>query len=544
MTASLTLRARLFALSGIAMALLLVLSAMLFHGIRSATEGLRHVYAENVLPLQKLQQIGDQLKEARFRAAGVAMDLLPAAGSRNHLGEVRSALPEAWREYRRMTVLGADEAAERELTERLEKGLETLPPLFAKLDAAYQAADGRRALVEVLEEDWATVIAKVSKPLGELIEMRTREVEAVYAEAVAMESRLNATALTLVIVAVLLLALVTAWIVRAIGRAVADVQRTLASVAQGDLTARAEAAGGDELAAMGRALNDSLGRLCQTLADVRSGADQVAEVSAQVKRSAAENHSRAEAQAEEVMKMSAAMEELTVSVSEISGGSEKVSQAAARAQVAAQNGSGVISESRRATEQAQRDAQRASTAVGELTQSLQKINSIAATIREIADQTNLLALNAAIEAARAGEAGRGFAVVADEVRKLAERTGSSTAEIAGIVRGVETQAATAVTAMGEVDADVARDAENIARLEQSFAAILEAATEVSGLSGEIAHSTKEQKLVAEQTAGAMETISQAVDQTSASLGTMATAADRSAATAETLKGAVARFRVG
>jgi len=335
---------------------------------------------------------------------------------------------------------------------------------------------------------------------------------------------------------------VTWWIVRAISVAVLDIQQALSRVASGDLTASACTTGGDELGAMGRALNDSLANLRQTFATVRNGADQVAEISSTVKCNAAEIHHRAEAQSEEVMKMSAAMEQLTVSVSEISSGSERVLQAAGRAQVAAQQGNAVILTSRTATDLAQQDAHRASDAVTQLSQSLQKINAIAATIREISDQTNLLALNAAIEAARAGEAGRGFAVVADEVRKLAERTGSSTGEIAGIVRSVESQASTAVAAMAAVDADVQRDAANITQLEQSFGDILVAANEVAKLADEIAYSTREQKVVAEQTAGAMESISQAADQTSATLGDMANAADQSANAADGLRQAVARFR--
>jgi len=236
------------------------------------------------------------------------------------------------------------------------------------------------------------------------------------------------------------------------------------------------------------------------------------------------------------------MEQLTVSVGEISTGSAQVSEAANSAHEAAERGSQLMRESRVATERAQHASADATQAVSALSSSIQQINAISTVIREIADQTNLLALNAAIEAARAGEAGRGFAVVADEVRKLAERTGHSTTEISNIVRGVEQQAASAVQAMRAVDTDVAEDADKIGRLEEAFTQIVAAAGRVSSLSEDIAHSTKEQRVVAEQTANGMEAISQAVEHTSATIAQMAAAAEDSAHTAAALRQVVSNFR--
>ncbi|QTQ36478.1 Putative methyl-accepting chemotaxis protein [Aromatoleum petrolei] len=516
---------------------------MLFYANAASTEALRRVYEENVIPLQHIQSIDDQLGEVRFRIAGVITDQMPAPGSRRHLAEVREALPRLWADYRARTPFAAEGTEEPELTARLDRGLAALPSLLDRLDKAYSASNDKELLTAILEDDWPGVIVNVSKPLATLIALRTQQVEKEYQESERMERRLNRSATILVVLAFALLAACTTLIIRGITGPVSDVQRALSLVAQGDLTAKARAHGKDELGDMARAINRSLEILSGTLMEVRGGSDRVADVSGNVRESAADIRSRAQQQADQVMKLTAAMQQLTVSVAEISNGSAQVSSAAARAQTAAEDGANLVQESHATSELAQHAANRASEAVGALSASIQQINAISTVIREIADQTNLLALNAAIEAARAGEAGRGFAVVADEVRKLAERTGQSTAEIANIVHRVESQAETAVAAMREVDADVEADAATVKRLEGAFAQILDAAREVSALADDIAHSTREQKLVAEQTADGMETISQAVEHTSASIAVMAGAADESARTADALRAVVGRFRM-
>lgn len=538
----LSLRTKLYALAALALTIIATLAAMMFYGNATSTEALRQVYEENVIPRQHIQDIDDRIGEVRFRIAGVITDQMPAPGSRRHLTEVREALPKLWAEYRRLTIIGPDEAEERALTDTLETGLASLPALFEKLDQSYSAANDKELLTAILEDDWPQVIVTVSKPLAELIALRTQEVEKVYRNAELLEQQLNRYAIGLVVAALTLLTIFTTRIIRTITGSVADVQQALRLVAQGDLTAKATVRSNDELGEMAQAINASLDTLCQTLSDVRRGADRVAGASGEVQGSAADIRSRAEAQAGEVMKLTAAMEQLTVSVSEISSGSAQVSDAAARTQAAAEGGEQLMGESHVTTERARQAAIRASDAVGALSASLQQINAISTVIREIADQTNLLALNAAIEAARAGEAGRGFAVVADEVRKLAERTGHSTAEIAMIVHTVEQQASTAVAAMREVDSEVEDDAGTITRLGAAFRQILDTARQVSALADDIAHSTREQKIVAEQTASGMEAISQAVEHTCATIGVMASATDESAHTADALRQLVSRFR--
>jgi methyl-accepting chemotaxis protein len=214
------------------------------------------------------------------------------------------------------------------------------------------------------------------------------------------------------------------------------------------------------------------------------------------------------------------MEEMRASIGGISEGVGEVVKAAEETQLAAGAGQANIGKSAVASRETLQAVESSSIAVTELSESVKRISHVAGTIREIAEQTNLLALNAAIEAARAGEQGRGFAVVADEVRKLAERTGASTSDIAHMVEAIN---ATAIAAVDKMQATMRQVEENSSLAEQtrgSLNAIDGAAARVTELANHIALAMREQSATTTTTAHNMEQIAELTQSNAAHLRSM------------------------
>ncbi|WP_425518869.1 methyl-accepting chemotaxis protein [Pseudomonas lijiangensis] len=241
--------------------------------------------------------------------------------------------------------------------------------------------------------------------------------------------------------------------------------------------------------------------------------------------------------------MSAATSEMTASIEEITRHAERALNMANQAEALARNGGRVIHQVVSDMESIARSSQQSAQVIRNLDEESEGIFNIIQVIKGIADQTNLLALNAAIEAARAGEQGRGFAVVADEVRSLAGRTSASTQEIASMVSRIQQNTREAVTSMETGVAQVDKGMAVTAEVETAIKEILDATLSTTQLVNDISRTISEQSLASNEIAHQVEMIASMSEGNSRVIGQTAGTTDELSALAGQLSQSVDRFRL-
>ncbi|GAB7126011.1 methyl-accepting chemotaxis protein [Silvimonas sp. JCM 19000] len=283
--------------------------------------------------------------------------------------------------------------------------------------------------------------------------------------------------------------------------------------------------------------------LGSVMSEIARDARQLEQNASQIATSSREISVAAGRQTDSTSTMAAAMQELTVSINHISDNTGDAEQTSRMATELAGEGVGQVNLASSAMGHIAGSVSRASGQIRDLDAKAREISSIAAVIKEIAGQTNLLALNAAIEAARAGEQGRGFAVVADEVRKLAERTSSATVDIEKMLTAVQSETDSVVTVMDEALPQVQHGVEMAQHVAESLQRIHAGAEATLARLNEMATATREQSEASNSIAGRVEEISQMVEETTASIHRATDTAGEIELVAQRLNQMVGKFRL-
>jgi methyl-accepting chemotaxis protein len=314
-------------------------------------------------------------------------------------------------------------------------------------------------------------------------------------------------------------------------------------VQRGDFTVKVEVSGKDEIASVAASFNELVLSLRGILQTLNNDVHLVDATARELSQTAASSSASAATTSSSASSMAAAMEEMSVGLDQMRDNASTAIAVVERADRYSNEGGKVIHEAVADLEHISNEVRQVAEQIVELGAQTQQISGVVALIREVADQTNLLALNAAIEAARAGEQGRGFAVVADEVRKLAERTALATQEISGMIQGVQLSASkaseTMKSALGDADAGTTLGGQASEAIER----IRLAAAEASSVFRDIAHGIAEQSEAGQSIAVNVENVARAADDSNEVVAHTADAARTLEGLANSIRAHISRFKV-
>ncbi|MCB1956900.1 MAG: methyl-accepting chemotaxis protein [Rhodocyclaceae bacterium] len=484
-------------------------------------------------------------KEARFQVIQVQQFLTDAGATADEasLAEARTSRDEA---IKNLQALGATAMAPDANVAQLSAGIESLHRTGATMAKAY-IDDGRAAGNAIMKrpgDGFDAQAAQLAEQLDRIVDGLTARSERILKstteQTAYMQWIMNIASLA-VIVGVIAGALV---LNRAVLKPILALRDSMSDVAQGeaDLTHTLAVTGDNEIAQVGHSFNAFVARIRDTIRHVSRDSESLAESSASLTRAADQTRSGM-AHLHELCEASAsAVVEMNANVQGVAESASHAAETARESDRAAQAGQTVVATTIEAMRALAEDVQQAAEAMQALETDVHEVSDTLAVIREIAAQTNLLALNAAIEAARAGEQGRGFAVVADEVRKLAQRTEESTGRIETVIDRLQSGSRKAVAVM-EQGRNKARDTvDHAGATEGALSDIVAAMAHIGEMVEQIADAVTTQRQATEHIGESIHAITEVADRTAAGASETSRDTARMADMMRDLKQLVGQFR--
>ncbi len=386
---------------------------------------------------------------------------------------------------------------------------------------------------------------QTAKAVAALVERGEQLAASTRQDQKAAESRAVTLLLAFVIAGLIVGFAMTLYIARNITGRVSQMVAMIEAIAGDDLSREdMQIRNRDEIGTAGTLLNSMKNNLKAIVQSIAATAERVASASEEISASATEMANGSETQKDQVHQVATAMQEMSATVHEVSENCNKASESAHKASETAREGGAIVGDTLTLMHSIADSVRESARSVQELGSRSDQIGKIVGVIDDIADQTNLLALNAAIEAARAGEQGRGFAVVADEVRKLAERTTKATKEIAEMIQSVQAETRGAVEKMQSGTQQVEKGVEVTAKAGGSLKQIIGQAEHVGEMVTHIATAANEQSSATEQVNSNMEQISKLVAESAQGAQQSAQACEQLSGLAFELQNLVSRFKLG
>lgn len=390
------------------------------------------------------------------------------------------------------------------------------------------------------------VIEKEHKTDVHLAEL-VHEVEAFVkhsTDAIAKEKELAIAEMIIIAIAVFILGGIMSYlIIRSLCNRLKIAVSNAIMIADGDLTTEIDMSGTDEVSVLMAAMGTMQSNLKKLIGAINDSSAALASSSQEMSVASEQTNQSVHEQKAEIEQIATAITEMAATVQEVAKNTADTSQATAEANDKTRHGNSLVKQTIDAINALNDEICQASDVITELNTETENITSVLDVIKGVAEQTNLLALNAAIEAARAGEQGRGFAVVADEVRTLAQRTQESTSDIESMIETLQAGASKAVNAMSVSQSQAASSVEYAGKTGESLNDITESINNISDMNAQIASAAEEQSAVADEVNKNIHSITENVEMVASSSTEITASAENLAETANRLHLDVQAFKI-
>ena len=539
---SLNIGQRLQIVAAVSIASLIILAssgALVAHNLRS---DLNYIYTNTMPSIQGIDAIKDGVSQIRLRVLYhiAHKETEQKQATEAQIEKLKVKVREALAHYEK-TLLSDDK--DKSILDREKKAFEGYiaaiqQPLERSRANDYAELWANSAKTNAAMEELTAAVEEHKNYNQSLADLRIRDAES-------NDQRGNIISAILVGISLIVVGTLSFYVTREIRTRMGRMSSMMNEVSETlDFTPRIKITRRDELGTSGEAFNKLLDHMQASLKTISTHAESVASGARQMATTSGQVATASQQQSDSASNMAATVEEITVSVNHVADRALETSRLAKESGRLASEGQKVINDTTEEIQNIAQTVRQASDLIHSLEASSQSISNVIQVIKEVAEQTNLLALNAAIEAARAGEQGRGFAVVADEVRKLAERTASSTQEISDTIHAMRSSAGNAVTSMTTVVANVNAGVDKAQEANLSIRQIEEGARGSVGMVDEIAEAIREQGTATNAIASQIERIAQMSEESSAAAVSSADAAASLDRLAEEMQQIIRAYKLG
>jgi methyl-accepting chemotaxis protein len=526
-------RSRLIVLAALPLLVLVFLSLVSILNMRELATGVDSLYQDRVKPLQQIKMVSDSYAVTvvdtlhKHRA-----DLFNATETSSQLRQATEVADDAWKAYRATKLTDS----ERGLADKAENWIGQWQQQIAEYQTAIDDGSILKIDNAVFNQKLYALADPLSQALDQLIQLQLEEAEQFTNHAQDTFASTMQMFILLVSLVVIALTILARLVYSSIQRPLSELRQIITLVGQkSDLRLRVKAVGQDEIAETAESFNQTIARVQQFFTELGSAVNMLAAASEEMSSISQQVSTTAFAQEQQANLIATAINQMSAAIQEVASSALATSERANQADEKTQSGYDKVTLNIQAIEQLSTAIKGASQVIEQLNGESEKISQVLAVIQSIAAQTNLLALNAAIEAARAGEAGRGFAVVADEVRTLATNTQKATESIRTMIENLQSAAKEAVMAMAQSQTHADSSVHNAQQAGEVLGEIRSSVGTIVDMNVQISAATEEQTIVAED-------INKNISEFSISIGEVTRSAQHSAEASGSLAELAAKLR--